>query len=105
MSALDPRINAFRPDLADASLSGTVKAARFAEPTLRQCVRGVIPMRAEPQPNAKMVSQVRYGEFIDIFETRVNGYSWVQNRTDRYVGYIEITPAMLTDEISDLSTR
>ena len=65
----DPRIHAYRPDLADISLSHTVKADRFVEPILRQCVRGVVPLLAEPTLDAKQVSQIRYGEFIDIFET------------------------------------
>ena len=31
MAALDPRLHAFRPDLADVRLKGTVEAARFVE--------------------------------------------------------------------------
>jgi cell wall-associated NlpC family hydrolase len=101
---LDPRINAYRPDLADSSLRGEVTAARYVEPMLRQCVRGVVPMLAEPNPNARQTSQVRYGEFVDVFEFGANGMAWVQNRTDRYVGYIP-TEGVLTDTIANLSHR
>jgi len=104
MPDLDPRIHAFRPDLADASLRGTVTAIRYTEPTMRQCMRGVVPLLAEPASNAKQVSQIRYGEFLDVFETRVDGIAWVQNRTDRYVGYIPVEDVLI-DTIADLSHR
>jgi cell wall-associated NlpC family hydrolase len=100
----DPRINAYRRDLADITLSAVVKAERYVEPTLRQCVRGVVPLLEAPRADAKQVSQIRYGEFVDVFEVRKDGFIWVQNRSDRYVGYM---PAIdeLSEEIADLSTR
>lgn len=103
-AGLDPRINAFRPDLADLTLRASVAAADYAEPVLRQCVRGLLPLLAEPHVDAKQVSQIRYGEFLDVFETRKDGFAWVQNRRDRYVGYIPANDAF-SDEIGDLSQR
>jgi len=103
-ASLDPRINAFRPDLADISLSNTVKADRYVEPVMRQSLIGVSPLLAAPDDNARQVSQIRYGEFLDVFEEREDGYVWVQNRTDRYVGYLS-PPHALSEEIADLSTR
>ncbi len=61
-------------------------------------------MLAEPKANARQVSQIRYGEFLDVFETRDDGFAWVQNRTDRYVGYI-LSKDVLSDEIGALSNR
>ncbi len=71
---------------------------------MRQCVRGVVPLLAEPSLNARQISQIRYGEFLDVYETRIDGMAWVQNRTDRYVGYIPADD-ILIDTISDLSHR
>ena len=102
--SLDPRINAFRPDLADISLSNSVKADRYVEGVMRQSLVGVSPLLAAPEENAKQVSQIRYGEFMDVFETRDDGYVWVQNRLDRYVGYLPPLN-VLGEEIADLSTR
>jgi hypothetical protein len=102
--SLDPRINAFRPDLADISLRAGVKAEKYAEPTPRQCLRGVLPMLEKPHPNARQVSQVRYGEFVDVFEQRDDGFAWVQNRSDHYVGYIP-SDGTLDDSIAMLSNR
>ncbi|MER2519178.1 MAG: NlpC/P60 family protein [Bdellovibrionales bacterium] len=104
MTLPDPRTHAYRPDLADLSLSGIVEALRYIEPTLRQCVRGIVPLLAAPNAKAPLVSQIRYGEFIDVFETRNDGYVWVQNRTDRYVGYMPSENTM-SEEIADLSSR
>jgi cell wall-associated NlpC family hydrolase len=100
---LDPRINAYRRDLADTTLSGVVNAERYVEGQLRQCVRGVVPLLEAPKADAKQVSQIRYGEFLDVFEEREDGYRWVQNRSDRYVGYLP--PVELSEEIADLSNR
>jgi hypothetical protein len=59
---------------------------------------------AEPRPDAKRVSEVRYGEFLDVLEQRADGFAWVQNRSDRYVGYLPIA-GNLSEEIAALSYR
>lgn len=100
----DPRTNAFRPDLADLTLRDTVKAEAYVEPVLRQCLHGVLPLLAAPKPDARQLSQIRYGEFIDVFETREDGFLWVQNRFDRYVGYIPDV-GNLGDSIAMMSNR
>ncbi len=100
----DPRTHAFRPDLADISLRDTVTAQRYCEPVLRQCIRGVVPLLAEPNVNSRRVSEIRYGEFLDLFEMRQDGFAWVQNRADRYVGYMPSSDT-LSEEIGDLSSR
>jgi cell wall-associated NlpC family hydrolase len=104
VKAPDPRIYAFRTDLADSNLRDAVLASAYVSPTLRQCLRGVLPMLEKPHPDARQISQVRYGEFLDVFETRDDGFAWVQNRTDRYVGYIPADAAM-GDMIAMMSNR
>ena len=106
-ATLDTRLHAFRPDLADASLRDSVTAARYVEPVIRQCVRGVVPLLAAPDMAAKQVSEIRYGEFLDVFElpgTGKEGFAWVQNRSDHYVGYLPFVEA-LSEKIADLSSR
>lgn len=101
----DPRINAYRADLADATLQSSVEAARYVEPVLRQSVQGILPLLEKPHPDARQVSQIRYGEFLDVFEMRDDGFAWVQNRSDRYVGYLPITKKTFRDTIADFSHR
>ncbi len=101
---LDPRVNAFRPDLADTALQSAVKAARYVNPSLRHCVRGLVSLVDAPNTGARKVSDIRYGEFLDVLEERKDGYFWVQNRFDRVVGYLR-GKAILSEEIADLSYR
>ncbi|MCL2505610.1 MAG: C40 family peptidase [Alphaproteobacteria bacterium] len=103
-NSLDKRTNAYRPDLADASLQGAVKAKKFAEPHLLQCLSGVVPMLENPSASAQQVSQLRYGEFFDVFEKRDDGFYWIQNRADNYVGYVRDSYSF-SDTISSLSHR
>lgn len=102
--SLDPRVNAFRPDLADISLSNAVKADRYVEPVMRQSLMGITPLLAKPEKTARQISQIRYGEFLDVLEEREDGYIWVQNRLDRYVGYLPPLH-VLSEQIADLTTR
>lgn len=102
---LDPRTNAFRSDLADANLQAFVQADRYVEPKLRQSLRGVMPLLLEPRLGAERVSEIRYGEFLDIIEERDDGFLWVQNRSDRYVGYLPRDDNALSEEIAAWSRR
>lgn len=107
---LDPRVNAFRPDLADLSLKAFVPAEAYVEPAIHQCVRGLVSVFKEPNDTAARITELRYGEFVDVFEEREDGYTWLQNRNDRYVGYIRdqdalnVSIAALMNRICVLST-
>ena len=88
LTELDPRLNAFRYDLAAASLAGKVDAPRFAEGEKRQVTAGVAPLRHEPAATAPRDSELLFGERVTLYDER-DGWAWVQNETDRYVGYVE----------------
>lgn len=86
--ALDPRINACRPDLADAALEGRVEAARFVEGTIRRVVMNSVPLRKEPDPDASFETEFLCGEAVRVFDETDAGWSWVQGVVDGYVGYL-----------------
>lgn len=88
MSAFDPRLNAVRPDLADAALRGRVAAERFVEGEERQVVAPVAALRSAPRPDAVQVTEALYGERLRVFEATEEGWAWVQLAADRYVGWI-----------------
>jgi cell wall-associated NlpC family hydrolase len=88
VSALDPRLNAFRPDLADASLRGRVDAARFVEAARRRVVAFSAPLKRAPRADAPLDSEVLRGEIFRVFEESAEGWSWGQLETDSYVGYV-----------------
>jgi cell wall-associated NlpC family hydrolase len=88
---LDPRRNALRPDLADARLSGLVSAPRFVEGEPRMIVAPSTALRRRPAHDAPLDSEALHGERVLLFETRADGWCWVQLEADRYVGYVEAT--------------
>ena len=84
---LDPRLHAYRPDLAAAGLRGRVEAARFAEPVAARVSAGRASVREAPSAGSRQSTELLYGETVDVVE-RADGWAWVQNRTDGYVGYL-----------------
>jgi cell wall-associated NlpC family hydrolase len=85
---LDPRQNAFRPDLADERLAGQVEAARFVAGERRRIVVPVASLRRHPRSDAAIDTQALLGEGVRVFETSVEGWSWVQLDSDGYVGFV-----------------
>lgn len=83
---LDPRLNAFRDDLADVRLHGRVEAARFVEGELAQIAAGAAALRRRPADDAPQDTQLLFGERVTVFERR-DGWAWVQAARDAYVGY------------------
>lgn len=87
MDGLDPRLHAYRPDLADLRLSGEVEAERFVEGVRAQIRRGVATLKRTPNPAARQDTQLLGGEEVLVFEEK-DGWAWVQNLRDGYVGYL-----------------
>ena len=54
METLEPRLNAWRPDLADIRLQGRVEAKRFAAGTPRRVVDFVAPLKRTPRADAPL---------------------------------------------------
>jgi cell wall-associated NlpC family hydrolase len=86
--SLDPRLNAFRPDLAAAELRGKVEASRFAEGELRRIIDTTAPLRAEGHPDAALLTEALYGERVTVYEIDGEGWAWGQLQRDRYVGWL-----------------
>jgi cell wall-associated NlpC family hydrolase len=84
---LDKRLNAFRPDLADESLRGLVEAERFTTGMPMRIADPVVDVRSEPRGDAGITTQFLYGDDVLVFEDD-NGWCWVQNERDGYVGYV-----------------
>lgn len=84
---LDKRLNAFRPDLADETLRGLVKAERFIAGKPMRIADPVVDVRSEPRGDAGMTTQFLHGDDVLVFEDD-NGWCWVQNERDGYVGYV-----------------
>lgn len=87
MDTLDPRLHAYRPDLADAALAGQVQAERFVAPRLMQVVEPVITLHKAPRFDAMQLTQALFGEKVKLFHEE-EGWAWVQLVKDGYVGYV-----------------
>ncbi len=86
MSELDPRLNVFRPDLADIRLRGKVSASHFVSGKAARVQEPVMDLRSGPSPEAALDAQLLRGERVSVFEDR-EGWAWVQAERDGYVGY------------------
>lgn len=84
--ALDPRLNAWRADLASVALQGQVRAERFADGQPAQVTAAVAQLRREPFPGAPLDTEALRGEIVTVYEER-DGWAWVQSARDSYVGY------------------
>lgn len=89
MTALDRRLNAFRPDLADVRLKGQVDAERFVEGQPAQVTAPVADLRGRPTQDAGLDTQFLLGDAVRIFDSN-EGWAWVQGERDSYVGYMRL---------------
>ena len=85
---LDKRLNAYRADLADARLRGTVAAPRYVEGRNARVVAGRAPVRPRPDPQAQVSTFYHYGEALLVFD-EAGLHAWCQSLFDGYVGYVE----------------
>jgi cell wall-associated NlpC family hydrolase len=87
MTILDPRLHAYRHDLADNRLRERVQAPNYTAGTLAQIFEPIASLRREPRFDAVQTSQGLQGETVQIFD-RSEGWAWVQLEQDGYVGYL-----------------
>ena len=85
---LDPRLNAYRDDLADISLKGQVEAAKFVDGKELQVISHFADLSCKPNEDAGLDAQILFGETVRVFDQH-NGRAWVQNVADGYVGYVD----------------
>ena len=97
MTQLDPRLHAYRSDLADAALEGRVVAERFVMPKLMQVVDPAISVHKSPRFDAMQLTQALLGETVKLFHAE-EGWGFVQLLRDGYVGYVNINALSATTE-------
>jgi cell wall-associated NlpC family hydrolase len=86
LTARDARLHAFRPDLADARLRGTVDAVRFVEGYQARIGVAVADLHQAPRPDAGLATQALFGDDVRVFDV-AEGWAWIQIERDGYVGY------------------
>ncbi len=86
MTKLDPRLHAYRDDLAAAYLHDRVKAPRYVKGEIRQVAAPAAPIRVAPKFDAALATEALGGELLTVYDVK-EGWAWVQLREDGYVGY------------------
>jgi cell wall-associated NlpC family hydrolase len=84
----DPRLNAYRHDLADERLRGVVASPRYVAGREGRVVAGLAPLRGTPDARAATISFFHYGEAVLVF-AEAGGFAWCQSQLDSYVGYVD----------------
>jgi hypothetical protein len=84
---LDPRIHAYRSDIADIALAGILFAPHYARPINRRCGPRPSAVRAEPCAEAEKVSPLDPGEEFAVLDI-AGGWAWGYRRADHRVGYV-----------------
>ena len=84
---LDPKIHAYRRDIADIALAGQLFAPHYARPVMRRCGLQPATVRDKPSDTADAVTQLQPGEEFAVLDV-AGGWAWGYRRANHYVGYV-----------------
>jgi hypothetical protein len=85
---LDPRIHAYRDDIADIGLAGQVLAPHYARPLIRGCGSRAATIHAAPNEDSPAITELLPGEEFAVLEY-AGGWAWGYGRADHVTGYVE----------------
>ena len=83
----DPDFNAFRKDLADVALAGSVIASHYAEP-LDRTISVRAELRAEPSRDGEIIRELKAGTRFAMLDDTL-GWAWGYAGDDERVGYVK----------------
>jgi hypothetical protein len=79
-------VNAYRPDLADAALTGQVIASHYADPVDR-VLASAATLRTSGSENGEPIRELSAGEPFCMLDDTL-GWAWGYAGEDRRVGYV-----------------
>lgn len=82
----DPAFNAYRKDLADIALAGTVVASHYARP-LAKVIGKAGPLRSAPSDDAPVLGELAAGDDFQMLDESI-GWAWGYAGEERRVGYV-----------------
>ena len=85
--ALDKRVNAARPDLADVAIAAYYFSPHYARPLPKTVTSERAGVYNKPDKNAVMVSELLMGEVFSVLEV-TGEWAWGYCVHDHYVGYV-----------------
>lgn len=84
----DPRLHAWRSDIADIALAGRLFAPHYAAPLHRVCGLIAASVLIEPAEGAEAASELLPGEGFAVLDITA-GWAWGYCLSDHRVGYVE----------------
>lgn len=84
---LDPRIHAYRSDLADIALAGQLFAPHYVRPVTRLCGAAAADVFAEPDAESELRYRMEPGEEFALLDI-TGQWAWGYRRADHLVGYV-----------------
>ena len=84
---LDPRVHAYRSDIADVALAGQLFAPHYARPVTRRGGDVPAPVRPEPADGADVLFDLAPGEEFAVLDI-TGRWAWGYRRSDHLVGYV-----------------
>lgn len=104
---LDPRIHAYRNDIADIALADRIALPHYVEPVMRQIGLPIANLYAEPSETSELGSQLLQGEGFALLEAE-DGWAWGYGLHDHFVGFVRkdalVAPHETTHIVSAVST-
>lgn len=103
---LDPRIHAYRNDIADIALADRIALPHYVAPAMRQIAQPIANLYAEPSEDSELGSQLLFGEGFALLDTE-DGWAWGYGLHDHFVGFVRkdalVAPSEATHIVSTLS--
>lgn len=104
---LDPRIHAYRNDIADIALADRIALPHYVAPVMRQIGQPIANLYAEPSETSELGSQLLFGEGFALLDLD-DGWAWGYGLHDHFVGFVRkdslVAKEKATHVISALST-
>ena len=87
---MDRRLTPARPEIADLRFKGVVEADRYAPGVAKQIVTDIAPLRQAPRGDARLDTQVLYGEIVTFYGDE-EGWAFIQCQRDGYCGWVPVS--------------
>ena len=99
MTTLDPRLHAYRDDLANLELKDKVSASSYVKGKRARIGSHFADLHKHPDDKSMLQTQVLHGHDVLIFD-QADGWAWVQQPLDGYVGYVQ-QETLVSGELPD----
>ena len=99
MTTLDPRLHAYRDDLANVDLKDQVSASNYVEGKPARIGSHFADVHKHPDAQSMLQTQLLHGHDVLVFD-QADDWAWVQQPLDGYVGYVR-QEVLVTDNLTD----